>query len=262
MKLSNDLVLLDLETTGIWVEKDRIIEIALIKLSPSGGRMDYHKKVNPGIPIPKIVTELTGISNQDVKDAPSFRVLSKEILEFIGKSDLAGFNIERFDLPLLEREFYDAGLKFDWKSRKIYDAQKVFHLNEKRDLSAAYKFYCDKELVGAHTALADTEAAYEILKQQVQRYGGGDENLSVLDKFEYTVNSDFYDAERKFCWWNGKLYPTFGKYARKQPLEDLVKNDANYLHWILKSDFSDGIKDLVKAALDGRLPAKKDGNGF
>lgn len=256
MKLSNDLTLLDLETTGIWVEKDKIIEIALIKLAPSGTREVFHKKINPGIAIPKIVTELTGISNADVKDAPSFKNVAQDVIAFIGKSDLAGFNIERFDLPLLERECYDNGLKFEWKNKKIYDAQKVFHLNEKRDLSAAYKFYCDKDLVGAHTALADTEAVYEILAQQVKRYGDGDANLSVLDKFEYSVNSDFYDAERKFCWWNGKLYPTFGKYARKQPLEDLVRNDANYLHWILKSDFSDGIKDLVRAALEGRLPIK------
>lgn len=257
MKLSNDLTLLDLETTGIWVEKDKIIEIALIKLSPAGTREVFHKKINPGIAIPKIVTELTGISNADVKDAPSFKNVAQEVISFIGNSDLAGFNIERFDLPLLERECYDNGLKFEWKNKKIYDAQKVFHLNEKRDLSAAYKFYCDKDLVGAHTALADTEAVYEILTQQVKRYGEGDTSLSVLDKFEYSVNSDFYDAERKFCWWNGKLYPTFGKYARKQPLEDLVRNDANYLHWILKSDFSDGIKDLVRAALEGRLPIKQ-----
>lgn len=257
MKLSNDLTLLDLETTGVWVEKDRIIEIALIKLSPAGKREVYHKKINPGIAIPKIITELTGISNADVKDAPYFKSIAKEVIEFMGSSDLAGFNIERFDLPLLERECFDAGLKFEWKSKRIYDAQKVFHLNEKRDLSAAYKFYCEKDLVGAHTALADTEAVYEILVQQVKRYGEGNENLSALDKFEYTANSDFYDADRKFCWWNGKLYPTFGKYARKQPLEDLVKNDANYLHWILKSDFSDGIKDLIRAALEGRLPAKQ-----
>ena len=256
MKLSKELVLLDLETTGVWIEKDRIIEIALIKCGPAGTREVFHKKVNPGIPIPKIVTELTGISDKDVKEAPNFRTLAKDVMAFIGHSDLAGFNVERFDLPLLEREFFDAGMKFEWKNRRVYDAQKVFHLNEKRDLSAAYKFYCDKDLVGAHTALADTEAVYEILKQQVVKYGGGDTNLSVLDKFEYTANSDFYDADRKFCWWNGKLYPTFGKYARKQPLEDLVKNDANYLHWILKSDFSDGIKDLIKAALEGRLPVK------
>ena len=257
MKLINDLTLLDLETTGIWVEKDRIIEIALIKLSPAGKRDVYHKKINPGIAIPKIITELTGISNADVKDAPYFKSVAQEVIAFIGSSDLAGFNVERFDLPLLERECFDAGLKFEWKSKKIYDAQKVFHLNEKRDLSAAYKFYCDKDLVGAHTALADTEAVYEILGQQVKRYGEGSESLSSLDKFEYTANSDFYDSEKKFCWWNGKLYPTFGKYARKQPIEDLVKNDANYLRWILKSDFSDGIKTLISAALEGRLPTKQ-----
>lgn len=256
MKVTNALVCLDIESTGVWVEQDKIIEIALIKFLPDGSKETFYKRINPGISIPAVVTQLTGISDRDVEDAPRFKEVAKEALAFIGGADFGGFNIERFDLPLLEREFTEAGVKLDWKSRKIYDAQKVFHLNEKRDLSAAYKFYCDKELVGAHSALADSEAVLEILASQVDRYGEGQAHLSSLDKFEYNSLLDFYDNERKFCWWNGKLYLMFGKYARKQSLEELVKTDPGYLSWILNKDFSEGVKSVVRDALKGQFPVK------
>lgn len=256
MKVTNALVCLDIESTGVWVEQDKIIEIALIKFSPDGSRETFYKRINPGISIPEAVTRLTGISDRDVQEAPYFKEVAQEALAFIGDSDFGGFGIERFDLPLLEREFTDAGVKLDWKCRKIYDAQKVFHLNEKRDLSAAFKFYCNKELVGAHSALADTEAVLEILARQVDRYGEGQDHLSALDKFEYNNLMDFYDEERKFCWWNKKLYLMFGKYARKQPLEELVKADPGYLNWILNKDFSEGVKSVIRDALKGQMPSR------
>lgn len=255
MKIKNSLVVLDLEATGIWVEKDKIIEVGLIKCHADGRKEIFHRRINPGIRIPEIVTKLTGISDADVKDAPYFRTEAVKILDFIGDADLAGFNVERFDLPLLERELTEAGIKFEWKDRKIFDAQKVFHLNEKRDLSAAYQFYCGEDLVGAHSALADSEAVYKILAKQVEKYGGGDEELGVLEQFEYEARSDFYDKERKFCWWNGKLYLMFGKYARKLALEEIVKTDPGYLSWILAKDFSDSVKAIVKAALNGTIPS-------
>ena len=256
MKIKNDFVVLDIESTGIWVEKDKIIEIALVKRSADGKKEVFHKRLNPGILIPPTVMKLTGISNEDVKNAPSFKEAAKEIYDFIGMADLGGFSVERFDLPLLEREFADVGMKFDWKCRNIYDAQRVFHLNEKRDLSAAYKFYCDKELIGAHSAVADSEATLEIFEEQVKRYGEGEEEISVLDKFQYTTSGDFHDAERKFCWWNGKLYLMFGKYARKTPLEAIVKTDKGYLNWVLSSDFSESVKTVIKNALHGELPKR------
>jgi DNA polymerase-3 subunit epsilon len=256
MKVKNVLISLDIESTGVWVEKDKIIEIALVKYHPSGKKEIYHKRINPGMPIPEVVVNLTGITNESARTAPYFNQVAKEIYEFIGESDFAGFNLERFDLPLLERELGDCGIKFDWKPRKIYDAQKVFHLNEKRDLSAAYKFYCEKDLIGAHSALADSEAVLEILDKQIQRYGEGSEDLSSLDKFEYSSLMDFYDEERKFCWWNGRLYLMFGKHARKTALEDLVKIDSGYLKWILTKDFSDGIKLVIQQALQGEIPKK------
>ncbi len=257
MKVTNALVCLDVESTGVWVEKDKVIEIALVKFNPDGKKEIFYKRINPGISIPAAVTKLTGISDQDIKEAPFFKQIAQEAYDFIGLSDLGGFSIERFDLPLLEREFTEAGIKFEWKCRKIYDAQKVFHLNEKRDLSAAYKFYCNKDLIAAHSALADSEAVLCILEKQVERYGDGQEELSVLDKFEYTSNSDYYDAERKFCWWNEKLYLMFGKYARKTPLEDLIKTDPGYLNWVLSADFSESVKQVIRQALKGEIPKRQ-----
>ena len=257
MKVTHPLVCIDIESTGIWVEKDKIIEIALIKHTPDGQKVTFCKRINPGISIPALVTELTGISDEDVKASPFFRNVARLTFDFIADSDLGGFNIERFDLPLLEREFAEAGLKFEWRERKIYDAQKVFHLNEKRDLSAAHQFYCGEDMVGAHSALADTEAVYRILAKQVEKYGAGEEDISVLEQFQYEARSDFYDKERKFSWWNGRLYPIFGKYARKLPLEEIVKSDPGYLSWILAKDFSDSVKAIVKAALNGDIPTRE-----
>ena len=256
MKIKKGLVVLDIESTGVWDEKDKIIEIALLKYGPDGTKEILHTKVNPGILIPKVVTELTGISDKDVQEAPQFKDVAAKIIDFIGAADLAGFNIERFDLLLLKREFQDVGYQFEWDERKIYDAQKVFHLNEKRDLSAAFQFYCGRELAGAHTALADSEAVYAILEKQVERYGKGRDDISVLEQFEYESLFDFHDEERKFCWWNGKLYPMFGKYARKIPLEYIVKSDPAYLKWILAKDFSENVKLITRAALNGNIPTK------
>ncbi len=254
MKLTNTLVTLDLETTGTWVDKDKIIEIALIKSRPDGKEISYDQRINPQIPIPSAVTELTGISNDDVAGQPLFHEVASEILEFIGDADLAGFNLERFDLPLLARELQEAGHRFDWKLHKVYDAQKVFHINEKRNLTAAYKFYCDKELNNAHSALADTRATLDIIKAQVKKYGEGNDSIETLDQFEHAVPSEFYDDERKFRWWNGKLYMMFGKYARKYTLQDIARRDSKYLEWIASADFSEEVKNLVRNALRGQFP--------
>src|SRR3989338_4835949 len=234
MKLSHTLVVLDLETTGTWVERDKIIEIAMVKSFPDNHTETYLKKVNPGVPIPPVI--------------------SQEVLRFIGDSDLAGFNIEKFDLPLLERELREADLQFNWRTHKVYDAQRVYHLNEKRDLYAAYKFYCDKNLDNAHSALADAQATLEILEAQVAKYGNGDGNVEHLGQYRYRSTEEFYDRERKFRWWNGKLYMMFGKYANKYTLQEIVQKDRGYLEWILSAQFSEDVKELVASALSGRFP--------
>lgn len=256
MKLSRRLVIFDLETTGTWVGKDKIVEIGMIKLLPGGARQDYIKRVNPGMSIPLNVSRIIDITDEDVKDAPPFKDIAKEVLEFIGDSDLAGFNIQRFDLPVLEREIIEAGFSFHWQDRDIYDAQKIYHIHEKRDLVAAYKLYCDKELYNVHSALGDAEATMEILDAQVKKYGAEKQGIESLKDFEYERKSDYFDKERKFCWWNGELYPTFGKYGKRKHIKDIFKNDPQYLEWILSADFGAEVKEMVGKVLKGEFPVK------
>lgn len=259
MKLTKSVIIFDLETTGLWVEKDRIIEIGMIKCLPDGTRQAYTRRVNPGIRIPEQIEALTGISNEDVKDAPLFKDIVKEVLEFIGDSDFGGFNVERFDLPLLEREVFDVGLRLEWRHRTIYDAQKIYHIHEKRDLKAAYRFFCDKDLVNAHSAVDDAEAALEILESQIRKYGGGNEYLESLIDFDYEPLGSFYDDERKFRWWNGELYPVFGKYGRKHSLKEIVQKDAAYVQYLATTDFDGKVKKMLQEALAGKFPSPEEG---
>ena len=254
MKLTKPVVVMDLETTGVWVEKDRIIEIGMIKCQLDGSRQTFIRRVNPGILIPPAVVQLTGISNEDVADAPGFKELAAKVVEFIGEADFAGFNVERFDLPLLEREIFDAGLRLEWRHRTVYDAQKIYHIHEKRDLKAAYRFFCDKDLTNAHSALGDAAASLEILAAQIARYGGGNEYIESLIDFEYEPMSSYFDAERKFRWWNGQLYPAFGKYARKHSIREIVQKDAAYVQYLLTTDFDVKVKNMLQDALVGKFP--------
>ncbi|MBF0486343.1 MAG: 3'-5' exonuclease [Candidatus Omnitrophica bacterium] len=261
MKLTKPLIILDLETTGTWIEKDRIIEIGMIKVLPSGDKAIYHKRVNPLMPIPQVVVKLTGISNEDVKDAPPFKAIAKEVSDFLGApgiADIGGFNVEKFDLPLLDRELRDAGVTFTLSGRVVYDGQKVFHLNEKRDLTAAYAFYCGKPLMGAHSALADTEATLEVLEAQIGKYCKDNPVVEGLAQFNYREATEFYDSERKFRWWNGELYMMFGKYAKKESLRDIAKKDPGYLEWMMAKDFSEDVKHLVESALKGQFPKPEE----
>ncbi len=254
MKIIKPLVVLDLETTGTWIEKDRIIEIGMVKLLPDGTKETFDMKVNPCMPIPAVITELTGISDADVKDAPSFSLIGGKVIAFIGDADIGGFNVERFDIPLLNRELSDAGLRLDYTGRFIYDAQKVYHLHERRDLSAAYAFYCHQELKDAHSASADAQATLGILQEQIKRYAGGREDIEALKDFNYKQTSEYFDSERKFRWWNGELYMTFGKYAKKESLKQIARKDPPYLQWIMDKDFSEDVKQMVQAVINGQHP--------
>ena len=254
MKINRPLVILDLETTGTWIEKDKIVELGMIKCLPDGSKETYLKRINPGIPIPERVSKITGIADKDVKDAPPFKDIAGTALDFIGDCDVGGFNVERFDLPLIEREFVEAGLRFERGARIVYDAQKIYSVHERRTLTAAYQFYCNKELHKAHSALGDTEATLEILVEQVKKYGSEEEGVESLKGIDFERSTDYFDKGRKFRWWNGELYPVFGKFARKKNIKEIVEKEPSYLKWILGQDFSQDVKEMIKEALSGHFP--------
>ena len=183
LNLKNPIIFLDLETTGIDIVKDRIVELSLVKVMPDGTKEVKTRRINPGMPIPEAATAIHGITDDDVKDCPRFEQVAKSLAAYIKGSDLGGYNSNRFDIPMLAEEFLRAGVDIDLKKRKFVDVQTIFHKKEQRTLSAAYKFYCDSDLEGAHSAEADTLATYEVLQAQLDRY---DDLRNDIDFLEYT----------------------------------------------------------------------------
>ena len=193
LNLANPIVFFDLETTGINIAKDRIVEISVLKVFPNGKEEQRTIRVNPGMPIPEEASKVHGIYDEDVKDCPLFKGIAKELAHYIEGCDLGGYNSNRFDIPLLAEEFLRADVDFDMSRRKFVDVQTIFHKMEQRTLSAAYRFYCDKNLEDAHTAAADTLATYEVLKAQLDRYSDKlENNIEFLSKFStQNRNVDF-----------------------------------------------------------------------
>src|SRR6202051_2300119 len=182
LQLTKPLAILDLETTGLNLSSDRTIEIAIVKIMPDGKKTSKRKLINPEIPIPPASSEIHGITNDMVKDAPTFKQVANELKQFIENCDLAGYNSNRFDIPMLAEEFLRIGMEFDGKGRKLLDVQKIFHMMEQRTLSAAYRFYCNKELDGAHGAEADASATWEVLIAQVEKYPQLGANIDTILK--------------------------------------------------------------------------------
>ncbi len=249
MKLKRTLVVFDLETTGTWIENDKVIEVGMVKVSPSGAKETFVQRVNPGMPIPKEVSELTGISDDDVKGSPYFREIAGRVLEFIGNADLGGFNLIGFDIPILKRELHEVGLELDLAGRNVIDSKIIYHVNEKRNLTAAYEFYCEKELRDAHSALADASATLDVIVGQVKMYGNEAGELESLNKFTYQQKSEFLDEERKLRIWNGDYYLTFGKY-RNRGLKEVLKMDSGYLTWLVSTDLSEKVRSVINQALN------------
>jgi len=240
LNLRNPLVFFDLETTGINIVKDRIVEISFVKVHPNGKEECKTRRINPEMPIPPESTAIHGITDEDVKDCPTFKEIAKSLAAQIEGCDLAGYNSNRFDIPLLVEEFLRAGVDIDLNKRKFVDVQTIFHKMEQRTLSAAYKFYCDKSLENAHTAEADTMATYEILKAQLDRYQNDIEFLSKYSSF--TNNVDF--AGRMVYNEDGKETINFGKYKGKL-VEEVLKNDPGYYSWIMNGDFPLNTKKVL-----------------
>lgn len=235
LQLTRPLAFIDLETTGTNVATDRIIEIAIVKVMPDRTVHNKVRRINPGMPIPASTTAIHGISDEDVKDMPLFKQVANELRQFMENCDLAGYNSNRFDIPMLVEEFLRAGLTFDVDHRRFVDVQKIFHLMEKRTLSAAYKFYCDKELVNAHSAEADAVATFEILEAQLIRY----ESLLKPDVdalATFTKEDDYVDFARRIIMQNGVEMFNFGKY-KGRAVRDVLKAEPQYYDWMMKADF-------------------------
>jgi len=244
--LRKPLAFFDLETTGINTAKDRIIDICIIKALPGGEVVSKTQRVNPGIPIPLETSMIHGIYDDDVKDAPPFKAVARTLAQFLEGCDLAGFNSNRFDVPLLVEEFLRASVDFDVKNRRLVDAQRIFHLMEPRNLTAAYKFYCDKDLIGAHGAEADTIATLEVLNAQVQRYSGRvartdsgqdvvfDNDMDMLHSLTANRNVDL--AGRIVLNSEGIEVFNFGKY-KDRPVLDVLQKEPAFYDWMLKGEF-------------------------
>ena len=244
LKLKKPICFFDLETTGVNVSKDRIVEISILKVFPNGNKESFTWRVNPEMKIPAVTTAIHGISDEMVLNEPTFKELAPKVSELIKNSDLGGFNSNRFDIPLLAEELLRAEIDFDLKVNQAVDVQTIFHKMEKRTLEAAYKFYCNKDLTNAHSAEADTMATYEVLKAQLDKYDGLENDMDYLSKFSSHQNfADFagfigYNKE-------GQEIITFGKHKGKV-IEDLFKTEPGYFSWIQNADFPNYTKKVLR----------------
>ncbi|MDR1331524.1 MAG: ribonuclease H-like domain-containing protein [Tannerella sp.] len=255
LNLNRPLVFFDLETTGINVNKDRIVEISMLKIHPDGKEDSKTRRINPEMPIPPESTRIHGLTDEDVKDCPPFKAVAKSLAALIEDCDLAGFNSNRFDIPLLAEEFLRAGVNIDLDKRRFIDVQTIFHKMEQRTLSAAYKFYCDRELDNAHSAESDTKATYEVLKAQLERYPELENNIKSLSEFSsFTSNVDF--AGRMIYNEKKEEIINFGKHKGKR-VKDVLANDPGYYNWIMNGDFALNTKQKLTEIRLRDLQTKK-----
>ena len=242
LNLKNPLVFFDLETTGTNIASDRIVEISYLKVSPNGKEECKTRKINPGMPIPPESSAIHGIYDDDVKDCPTFKEVAKSLAAQLEGCDLAGYNSNRFDIPLLVEEFLRAGVDLDLSKRKFIDVQTIFHKKEQRTLSAALKFYCAKDLEDAHTAEADTRATYEVLKAQLDKYDDLQNDMAFLSEYSaFTNNADF--AGRIVYNEKKEEVINFGKYKGRLVAE-VLKTDPGYYGWVMQGDFTLNTKNV------------------
>jgi DNA polymerase III subunit epsilon len=255
LNLKKPIVFFDLESTGIDHAKDRIIEFAFVKVMPDGKREKLVKRLNPGMHIPEEVTKIHGITDEDVKNCPTFKQVAHQIFEWIKGCDFGGYNSSRFDLPLLAEEFLRAGINVDFTERNNIDVQQIFFKMEARTLSAAYRFYCNKDLENAHSAEADILATIEVLEAQLERYPDLSKEVPSLHQFVKT--DEFVDYARRIILKDGHPIFNFGKYKGKK-VEDVFTQEPQYYDWMMQGDFSLHTKQKISEILN-RMKLKKAG---
>jgi len=255
LTLKRPLLFFDLETTGTDPAKDHIVELAFIKISPDGSRETLTKRINPGVPIPAETTVIHGITNEDVKDCPTFKQVAHNLYEWMRGCDLAGYNSGRFDLPLLAEEFLRAGINVDFTERHMIDVQQIFFKMESRTLSAAYTFYCNKQLEKAHNAESDTQATIEILEGQLEKYT--DIGSDVVALHNFSNGEQYVDFARRIMVKDGQPVFNFGKYKGRK-VEDVFNTEPQYYDWMMQADFSLHTKQKISEILN-RMKLKKAG---
>ena len=241
INLTKPLIVFDIEATGDRVTKDRIVEIGMIKINQDGSEETYEKRINPHIPIPLNISEIHGIYDIDIKNCPSFKEVANEIKNFIGESNLCGFNSNKFDVPILEEEFLRAGMESGFDKKKLVDVQNIFHKMEKRTLGAAYQFYCNKEIENAHSAIHDARATLEVLKAQTIKYNEIENNVSFLSDFSKANKNSMDYAGRIVLNKDNEPLINFGKHKGKT-IKTVFEKEPGYYSWIIKGDFSHNTK--------------------
>ena len=255
IKLERPIAFFDIESTGTSPRSDRIVELCIIKIMPDKSQQNYVKRFNPGRHIPEETTAIHGISDEDVADCPKFEEDAREVADFIEGCDLGGYNIGRFDIPMLAEEFRRAGVYFESDSRRIVDMQRIFHRKEPRDLSAALKFYCGEEHVDAHGAEGDVIATIKVFEGQLKKYADLPHDIGQLDDFCNPRNPNWVDKTGRLRWDKGNVVINFGK-MKDTALKYLIEKDKGYIKWILKSDFPADTRKIVEDAQNGIWPNK------
>ena len=242
LQLTKPIAFIDLETTGISLGSDRIVEIAVVKILADGTTIVKRKLINPEMPIPEASSAIHGITNEMVKDAPTFRQVAQELKQVLDGCDLAGYNSNKFDIPLLVEEFMRAKIDFDMKGRKLVDVQHIFYKMEPRTLSAAYKFYCGKTLESAHSAEADAMATYEVLLAQLERYPELGHSVETITR--HLGEEQIVDFARRFVMDNGTEVFNFGKH-KGRPVAEVLRSEPQYYDWMMKGDFPQHTKQKL-----------------
>lgn len=257
LNLSKPIVFFDIESTGTMVAADRIVEICVLKINPDGTEEVKTRRINPTIPIPNEVSLIHGIYDEDVKDEPTFKAVAKSLADFIGDADLAGYNSNKFDVPMLLEEFYRADIDFEMENRRLVDVQNIFHQMEQRTLAAALQFYCNRELIGAHGAEADVRATYDVLKAQLDKYQEtvytdkqGNQSIPVVNDVQkladFSTNKDWVDFGGRMIYdKEGNELFNFGKHKGKK-VTDVLAKEPSYYDWMMNGDFALSTKKALE----------------